>query len=349
MAMSYRLKKLNQSGMVSIIVTIVLIIVLSLIVIAMSRNSIREQRQSLDRQLSDQAFYNAESGINDWVNKLFTDPALPASKDDCAPGDLSTIGTEGTNSYTCVLYNKTPEELVYEGVGLNNGKTVEINPTAGLDELTFTWTPDNDNPEVSGCNLGSASSALPASLPVGCDAGVLELTIIDPSVLNRDDLINNQSISYFLPNNSGSVASVDIATSKGRANQGRRIPTLCDTATKECKATVRVNIASGSKMFANFKFLYNSSNLRINGKLAGNLVKFVGAQYMLDVTGKANDVLRRVQVRVPVKSQFDGTNFSIQTSESLCKLIETNVNGASSTATWQTNADGDAAQECPIN
>ena len=49
-----RAKKLNQQGLVSIVVTMLLILVMTLVVLGMSRNSIREQRQALDRQLSDQ-------------------------------------------------------------------------------------------------------------------------------------------------------------------------------------------------------------------------------------------------------------------------------------------------------
>ncbi|MCA9330399.1 hypothetical protein KDA11_07130, partial [Candidatus Saccharibacteria bacterium] len=59
--------KHNEQGIVSIFVTIIIILLMSLIILAMVRNATREGRQSLDRQLSDQAFYNAESGINDWT------------------------------------------------------------------------------------------------------------------------------------------------------------------------------------------------------------------------------------------------------------------------------------------
>jgi len=55
----------NQSGMVSIMVTMILMIVMSLIVVGFAQVSRRNQRVALDRQLSTQAFYAAESGVND--------------------------------------------------------------------------------------------------------------------------------------------------------------------------------------------------------------------------------------------------------------------------------------------
>lgn len=74
----------NQEGIVAIIVAVILTVLMSLIILAISQNANREQRQALDRQLSDQAFYNAESGVNDLANYLYkniaTVPAIPVDK-----------------------------------------------------------------------------------------------------------------------------------------------------------------------------------------------------------------------------------------------------------------------------
>jgi Tfp pilus assembly protein PilX len=55
----------KQAGMVAIMVTMILMIVISLIVVGFAQISRRNQRQALDRQLSTQAFYAAETGVND--------------------------------------------------------------------------------------------------------------------------------------------------------------------------------------------------------------------------------------------------------------------------------------------
>lgn len=75
--------KSDERGVVAIIVAVLLMTVLSLIVLATSQNSTREQRETIDRQLSDQAFYNAETGINDVANYLYTtrnDPSVPTTR-----------------------------------------------------------------------------------------------------------------------------------------------------------------------------------------------------------------------------------------------------------------------------
>lgn len=69
---------------------------------------------------------------------------------------------------------------------------------------------------------------------------------------------------------------------------------------------------------------------------------FENGQVLIDVTGKAQDVLRRIQVRMSVKGGSARTNYAgfsdyaIQSADSVCKLYEVsptvNINRASSIA-----------------
>jgi Tfp pilus assembly protein PilX len=70
-SVSSRQSTSRQAGMVSIMVTMILMVVLSLIVIGFAQIARRNSRQSLDRQLSTSAFYAAEAGVND-VRDLIT-------------------------------------------------------------------------------------------------------------------------------------------------------------------------------------------------------------------------------------------------------------------------------------
>jgi Tfp pilus assembly protein PilX len=69
----YKLRK-DQEGMVSIIVTMIIMVLLGLIVLGFAQLSRREQRQSLDRQLAVQAQYAAESGINQAADYVRSNP-----------------------------------------------------------------------------------------------------------------------------------------------------------------------------------------------------------------------------------------------------------------------------------
>ncbi|HET6924792.1 MAG TPA: pilus assembly PilX N-terminal domain-containing protein, partial [Candidatus Saccharimonadales bacterium] len=80
----------DERGMVSIMVTLVMIIVITLIVIGFAQVVRRNQRETLDRQLSTQAYYAAETGINDAYKAMFIDSSpqnfsfQPSYKTDCS-------------------------------------------------------------------------------------------------------------------------------------------------------------------------------------------------------------------------------------------------------------------------
>src|ERR1700761_8288581 len=68
----------DEQGMVSILVTMIMVIVISLIVIGFAEVSRRNQREALDNQLSTQAYYAAESGVNAAVQYFSDHPSNTA-------------------------------------------------------------------------------------------------------------------------------------------------------------------------------------------------------------------------------------------------------------------------------
>ena len=69
----------DQRGFAAIVVALVLILVLSLLTIGFAELMRHEQRSALDKQLSSQAYYAAESGVNDAVSAAASNlPRPPA-------------------------------------------------------------------------------------------------------------------------------------------------------------------------------------------------------------------------------------------------------------------------------
>jgi len=100
----------RQVGFVSIIVAAVLMVLLSLITIGFSKIMQREQRQSIDRQLSAQAFYAAETAINDVKDKITLQGSVPA-KAHCTVADWGNgiiDPAEPDVQYTCLLIDPAP-------------------------------------------------------------------------------------------------------------------------------------------------------------------------------------------------------------------------------------------------
>lgn len=315
-----KLKRLNESGMVSIIVTMVLIIVMSLMVMAMTKNANREQRQSLDRQLSDQAFYNAMTGINDWDKYIKDNAITTGSKSNC---DISSgqpaKQIDGNNSVSCVTYNTTPGNLQYS-ISPEKGATVKLSPSSGtVDKITFkvvTKDTGNTNPDCGFSDLAQ----LPTS--VSCNVGAIEVNLISTASYKRDDLRNNNFVGYFFPRMPGATGSIGLASGKGAANQGTKQYMNCTSS--GCIMNITgVGLTSAQPMYLHIKSLYKASSVSLTGyDSSGNIIPFSGAQLLIDSTGKAEDVLRRVQVRKPLNSQYVSTDMSIATVKDLCKLLK---------------------------
>src|SRR5688572_9640470 len=117
----------SEKGIVSIVVTMTIMIVLTLIVIGFAQLSRREQEQAVERQLNTQAFYSAESGVNDAKEK-FDAGEVDVSRDympDCNEFGAS-FATQldpvisPTSSYSCLLVDPSPTSLVYGPVEKGN-------------------------------------------------------------------------------------------------------------------------------------------------------------------------------------------------------------------------------------
>lgn len=344
----------NQQGIASMVIVILIMTLLSLIVISMTQNANREQRQALDRQLNTQAFYAAESGVNDardYYTKYANDPSSPApgKKTKCDnsetgallgnqfPHYSSTVGA-GVNKYTCVLYDATPNSLVFSDVSTDASVVMPIQDNTGakIQKLTFTWQrPNNPNYNFSGC----PNSGFPQSLN-NCDAGVLRLELInvDDSIINdRTALISNDFLAFLAPShNATSIpANPDYPNGIGTSKQGVSWRGGC-TGGVSGQCSITINNINQNKFLLHLRSIYNHNSVEITGKtVGGNDILFKNAQLMIDSTGRASDILKRVQVRVPLNNYGNGIypEFAIQTSNAVCKLqqiIPTGFAGASS-------------------
>lgn len=322
----------HQSGMVSIMVTMILMIVLSLIVIGFAQIARRNSRQSLDRQLSTSAFYAAESGVNDIYNLIKTAGA-PPTKPDCTNGSgaeatyygnlpSATLDAAANVKYTCITVNPTPASLVYDDIG-NAATIVPIKSADGsaITSLTLTWqsktgsaTPINNCPN---------STAKPFSAYANwqCDYGVLRFDMV-PTVgggLTADNLRTSTMTSFVLPMSSGGAAG-PISFTSGVNNTKNLYGLTCNNT--NCSLTIG-GVAGGlgqNSYYMRLSTIYKDVSLQISATNGAGTVQLAGAQVVVDATGKAQDVLRRIQVRIPQTTNQNALpDNAIESSEAVCK------------------------------
>lgn len=348
-----RLQKLTgaEQGMVSIIVTMIIMSVLTLIVLGFAQLARREQREALDKQLGTQAFYAAESGVNDAIraigNGSYANNKNKTNCGDDAPftSTTSTLDADTQVGYTCLLIDQTPSVLSYGSVSAEKSTVVPLNPvdpanptaSLALNTLDISWSRADgqgstyygggssgvDLPTVSGWGSGSA-------------AGILRLDLVPlrNGSFSRANLIDDTFTVFLYPEDAGgSTAPKAISYTSGASSQGSIQKISCGPVdppyfANKCKVRI-TGLPTGIATNYNARLisLYSDSVVSISGTSGSGSalrqVAFVDAQYVIDSTGKAGDVLKRVRVRNPAHP----TNYTypvnaINSAEDICKLLE---------------------------
>lgn len=335
--------------MVSFTVTLIMMAVITLIVVGFTQVARRNSREALDRQLSAQAFYAAESGINvtskSIVDYLQANPTgILKDKTNCAQeydpvngsgANLTPLSSQNNVAYTCVLVDPTPQSLSFANVTTNGSQVVPITTPSQLKSLTFTWSRQNGQ---TGTACSGTYNAFPASSAWGCAVGMLRVDIVENPSANLGNLDTHTDTLYLTPygshngqlNGAGNIAFTGAPTSTGYIGMGcnmtnpQAVPPTCansNPCTTACSVTVRLPANSSSYMVRLSAIYRNPETVTISGQLTDNsAATFVGGQAVIDVTGKAQDELRRVQTRLALTgSTSDVPIFALGSGADICK------------------------------
>ena len=321
------MREKNQRGMVSILVTMLLLIVVSLIVLGFAQIARRNQRQSLDRQLSTQAFYAAETGINDVrdiIRQNINNNVSVASKTDCDPASAAayappvlnpTVDAANNISYSCVMVDPTPSTLVYTDIGPQS-TIVPITAVGGtIGRLNLSWqSRDGSTTPITGCPNTTTSVFRPTTTWT-CGYGVLRFDLVPTTgALTAAGLRATTMTSFVVPMSSGGVGSYGFNT----VGTNDVIRGLCTNS----GCTLTVTGLASVQYYLRVSSLYKDVSLQVTiADAAGTPLKIAGAQAVIDATGKAQDVLRRVQVHIPLTASSTNQlpDQAIQTTDAVCK------------------------------
>lgn len=342
--------KKDQRGIVSIMVTIIIMLVISLIVLGFARIVRREQRQALDRQLSTQAFYAAETGINDALEAL--KGGLNVNKETCPPdgssffpGGSNEIDSSAGVEYTCLLIDQSPPTLEYTIDPSENARVVPIKSAGGnnITELQLSWDDTTPGINSSGCPVPLGSFLTSSSWPsADCNSGVVRIDLVPTPTtgpVDRASLTDNAFIAFLYPagaTGSGSVgygSAIGFGTTiPGSEGQGKVVEAKCDAPPAAGPRFCNVSITglNSDRYHLRMKTIYKPAKITIRAISLGTPVDLIGTQAIVDSTGKANDVLRRLQVHVPLGEVNNDifSEFALQSFETLCKRMRITAAGA---------------------
>jgi Tfp pilus assembly protein PilX len=321
----------EQAGVVSLLVTMVLMIVISLIALGFAQVARNNQSQQLDQQLSTQAFYAAESGVNDAAKIVAANiqnlPANQISKTSCANqgiyANLSPdLNASGTVSYSCILVNPYPPNLQTD-VG-STSTIIPVSAASGsIGDINLTWSAQGLSGRLTGC---PTSKSLPSSWG-SCGVGVLRIDLVptDNAPNNAASMAEETMTSFIVPMESGSGGGVTKINYTGAnastSNADNIVGVDCSAVAPSC--SIQIDTAAAPHTSYDMRVIseYQDSSLQITADdTSGNPVQLSGAQVVIDSTGKAQNVLRRIQVYVPIGvAQNQLSDYAIESTDSICK------------------------------
>jgi len=109
--------------------------------------------------------------------------------------------------------------------------------------------------------------------------------------------------------------------------------------------TLTVTGLSANQYYARLMSSYEAVSVQVSATTAAGAANLSGAQILIDATGKAQDVLRRIQVRVSPgpNSTTQLPDYALESTTSICKRFAVMQNYFSNNAT---TTDGAGNQLC---
>lgn len=327
----------DEKGFASIVIALVFIIVLALLTVGFAQLARREQQNALDKQLATQANYAAESGINsafrdiengyitadgapkNGVNTIKADPSncMKASQDPnastySAAGGISHPVNSGNGvTYSCLLVDLQPPNLQFNCVSPSSGHHMNFSTQDALTSLTIYWgscSGNNSNfPSDVSTGLQTVSTWNGNHYP-----SVLQFSLTPTSNLSTQSnptqyLISHTTNVYLYPAQSGNNGCS--TSGAGSCYQGQILSGDCnpnasrpagEPDAKDYPCAVTITGLGNKDYVLHYLDYYDTANIWIDGKVnpaSPTQAQFTG-EPMIDVTGKARNVLKRLQARL---------------------------------------------------
>jgi hypothetical protein len=282
---------------------------------------------------------NPYTGCNDFITAV---SGLP-------PTINPIIDADSNVKYTCLLVDIEPKKLVYTNVSQYTAKVVPIQSGGGVNIASIKIAWQNTANSEGMCNRDAGASiddrgANPPLIPYTdweygspgtCPNGMLRIDMVcgaDPCVNSRNLLTQTNMTAFVFPRTTGGGGALDYKplTSPVPNNKVVRVNGKCDRGLTPgipmCSITITprgIFANSVAAYYLRIQSLYRNSNIEITAQnLAGDDLELHGVQAVIDSTGKAQDVLKRIQVRQPLfVSSSDVPTAAINVGSTLCKLL----------------------------
>lgn len=314
----------DQAGMVAIIITMIMIFIITLIVLGFSEVTRRNQREALDTQLAAQAYYAAETGVNDVVNIYKAgNTVLPQST--CVPFTIAgktyprSLKSDNSVATTCLMVDPYPTSLIVDTIKPSTDSVVwDVKNASGatFSSFKFTWSADPTSTATGSCNTATNNYIIPSLWSTSCKYALVRVDLVPAGTsLDAVSLTNANKTFYLKPSSTTTT------------------PTLGAPAAYQagCKPTggtcsVQVNVSSSEYYMRITSQYATAKNLILTAtEGASTPATFSNGQVVVDSTGRAQDQVKRIRVRVPLGQSANLPVFALQSADTICKNLKLNT------------------------
>jgi Tfp pilus assembly protein PilX len=261
-------------------------------------------------------------------------------------------------AYTCVKIGVDTGDFKGE-VAANQTSLVPLQGTSDFDTVELSWFTKTDvagDDASANPTIGFPSTGTDVNLPpVGDKWKVNYPALMRTQFMQTGSRFTLSDFDNSQPDNKSNANTLFLypasagTNNKSFALDGRRSPTNApqpvrcqqNFVTSEYACTVRLTIPTpidGSatrNAFLRLSALYNGAHFQVKLLRGSAEVPFKGVQPVVDSTGRANDLFRRVQARVQLTSDMTYPDAVIDLDGDLCKnfTVTNDDNGYSGSAT----------------
>lgn len=348
---------IHQRGAVSIFVVIFTALLVTVATVSFVRLMMRDQMRATNSDLSQSAYDAALAGVED-AKRAFTyynqgGVSVPVDFNSCntvpaiigatSVPDLGVrVGPDNLNqAYTCVTINPTPDDYI-KRAGADETHLVPLSSASGatFNRVTIEWFNDVDASGTAvniGNTAGEMSSDWPQNRPSLLEVQLIQNRAGQFTIGQFDNGTSTQSNTNTLL-----LYPMDLATPMGYSfsvnnprrnsvNDLSRVQCVANLASAGRQYACSVNImlpspvTGGSRANAYLRITprYNQTEYRITmtNTSSGTPVRFSGAQAVVDSTGRAGDLFRRVQARIEANDNAPYPSAAVETNSNLCKTF----------------------------
>ena len=331
----------NEKGFAALVIAMTLVIILSLLTIGFAQIIRNESRQALNRQLSSQAYYAAESGVNDAIRAIKA--GYTERKTTCGPiigatgaqkylaDNIVNSGATTDTKWTCLLIDSAPASIDYGSIDTVTPTVFTVtavdaaNVGVPVTSITVAWQDANSSVKTFRPASGVTNSSFPKASSWSAP-GVLRLAVTPFTAIDRTALVQNTFTTFLYPNSGGVGSPGTVSYSNNQTQSGPIVNGNCNignaaTYTRYCVATINFapTVPAGTQFLFNLRSVYSNTNAHITAN--GGTAHLVGAQELIDSTGQSQDVLKRIQVRVPTNAPQLYPGFGLDSIQGICKTL----------------------------